>query len=336
MPNSTYGTESFAGRRGQGGVVFYEAFAEEARALRWRLPAGLRAHFTPQTVQEKGDPSPPAPLVSIRTQSWIPSAWAPQLTGLLTRSTGFDHVQRWREQTGFERPCGYLPRYCVRAVAEHALMLGMALLRRLPQQLRQFVAFDRDGLTGGECLGRTLTVVGVGNIGREIAHLGRALGMRVLGVDLVRRHPEIRYVSPRRGLAEAHLLVCAMNLTDRNRGYFNRRTWRQVRRGAMFVNIARGELSPTADLTWALDRGLLGGVGLDVFEEEGEAAVALRAAHHRNPAARALRALVRRPNVLLTPHNAFNTEEAVRRKAEQTIEQVVFFLKHGRFQWPVP
>jgi len=325
-----------AARRQKADVVFYEAFAEESAALRRRLPAGVRAILTDRTVQEMKEASPPAPLISIRTQSIPPRAWAPRLSGILTRSTGYDHVRRYRELSGRALPCGYLPRYCARAVAEHALMLWLALLRRLPRQVRQVDAFHRDGLTGGECLGRTLTVVGVGNIGREIVRVGRGLGMRVLGVDLVRRHPGIRYVPRDRGLAAADVIVCAMNLTRENRGYFSRRTWERVRPGVVFVNIARGELAPTADLAWALDHGRLGGAGLDVFEDESEAAVALRGGRRRDPAARALLALARRPDVLLTPHNAFNTGEAVQRKAEQSAQEVVRFLKTGTFRWPVP
>lgn len=322
-------------RRRRVDVAFYEAFAEEAEGLRGRLPRDVRAAFTDRTVQESGDVTPPAALISIRTQSVIPPAWAPRLSGVLTRSTGYDHLQRYRRQTRRPLPCGYLPRYCARAVAEHAALLWLALLRRLPRQLRQFAAFHRDGLTGGECRGRTLTVVGVGNIGHEICRLGRGLGMRVLGVDRVRRHRDVSYVSPARGLALADVLACAMNLTAANAGYFDRRAWKRVKRGAIFVNIARGELAPTAELARALDEGRLGGAGLDVFEEESEVAAAFRSGRS-GPAARALRRLARRPDVLLTPHNAFNTCESVRRKTEQAAAEMVRFLRTGAFRWPVP
>jgi len=323
------------GRRRRVDAAFYEAFAEEAEGLRGRLPRGVRAVFTDRTIQESGDAVPPAALISIRTQSVIPPAWAPRLAGVLARSTGYDHLQRYRREVRRPLPCGCLPRYCVRAVAEQAALLWMALLRRLPRQLRQFASFHRDGLTGGEGRGRTLTVVGVGNIGHEICRVGRALGMRVLGVDIVRRHRGVRYVAPARGLAEADVIVCAMNLTARNAGYFDRRAWRRVKPGALFVNIARGELAPTADLARALEEGRVGGAGLDVFEEESEVAVAFRSGRS-GPAARALRRLARRPDVLLTPHNAFNTSESVRRKTEQAAAEIVRFLRTGAFRWPVP
>lgn len=320
-------------------TFFYECFEEEAEELRRRLPADVTAGWSRDTIQERGDAAPPARLISVRTQSKIPLEWASALAGVLTRSTGHDHLARYREWAGRPVPCGYLPLYCTRAVAEHALLLWLALLRRLPRQLRQFGEFNRDGLTGGECQGRVLAVVGVGNIGGEVARLGTALGMEVLGVDLVRRHTQVTYVEPHEALARADVIVCAMNLTPDNRGYFCRRTWEHVRAGAVFVNIARGELSPTADLAWALDHGRLDGVGLDVFEGESDIAVSLRTGRAQTEPTAAscgLLDLARRPNVLLTPHNAFNTEEAVRRKAEQTVRQVVHFLKTGVFLWPVP
>ncbi len=165
-------------------VHFYEAFEEEIVVLRQYLPAHIRAHFTSNTIQEAGDAKPPAELISIRTQSIIPPAWAGNLKGVVSRTNGYDNL------VGCRIPCGYLPHYCSHAVAEQAILLVMALLRKLPAQIAQFPAFHRDGLTGSECAGKKLLVVGVGNIGTEIVKIGQALGMQVHGVDLVRgTHP---------------------------------------------------------------------------------------------------------------------------------------------------
>lgn len=314
-------------------VAFYEVFTEEADLLRSALPANIRATYTACSAQETDTARPPAPLVCIRTQSKIPVRWLPHLKGILTRSTGYDHLMRYRRAN---LALGYLPEYCVRAVAEQALLLALALLRKLPQQMRQFNTFDRNGLTGAELKGRTLTVVGVGRIGGEIARIGAALGMRVLGVDIVRRHADVTYVSPAQGLRQADVIICAMNLTAQNHHYFDRHVWRRVRPGTVFVNIARGELAPVADLLWALKNGRLGGVGLDVFEDEGETALALRRGAGSRGQLRQLRELAGYPNVILTPHNAFNTEEALRRKVDQTVQEVVRFLRGEGFTWPVP
>jgi len=289
------------------------------------------------TVQEAGHETPPCPFVSIRTQSLIPRSWAGTLAGILTRSTGHDHVRRFREESGAHVPAGFLPLYCARAVAEQALVLWTALLRKLPVQVRQLPSFHRDGLTGDECLGRTLLVAGVGNIGIEICRLGKALGMEVLGSDIAEKHPEVRYAGMDEGIARADVIACAMSLNRGNHGLFGYERLRKAKPGAVFVNIARGELSPLPGLVRLLDDGILGGVGLDVYENEGELAVDLRrGAPAEGTPARLLLELSRRDDVILTPHNAFNTIEAVERKAAQSVDQARSFLSTGKFIWEVP
>jgi D-lactate dehydrogenase len=298
-------------------VFFYEAFEEEVIALRRYLPAGVEAGFTWKAIQESGDAAPPARLISIRTQSSIPPAWFPQLDGVLARTTGWDHL------VGLPVKCGHLPLYCNRAVAEQAMLLWMALLRRLPQQMAQFARFHRDGLTGSECAGKNLLVVGAGYVGSEVVKIGRGLEMNVRRVDIITERAD---VSIEEGLPWADIIVCSMNLTAKNRGYFNYERLRQARRGVVFVNVARGEMSPTADVARLLDEGHLGGVALDVYENEGALATALRSG-------KGSFALQDRPNVILTPHNAFNTHEAVERKSEQSARQIAHFRQHGRFLW---
>lgn len=317
-------------------IFFYEAFQEEVEALKRHLPSGIEAGFTPLTVQESFHEHPPCPLISIRTQSAIPVAWAESLEGILTRSTGFDHVKHFQEKSGRDVPAGYLPLYCSRSVAEQALMMWMALLRKLPRQTEQFRRFERDGLTGLESMGKTLLVVGAGNIGSEIYRIGVALGMTALGVDIVTRHQDVSYVSIDEGIRSADIIVCAMNLTPQNKGYFDYNLLRKTKPGAVFINIARGELSPTKDLLRLLDENHLGGVGLDVYDNESELGVSLRTgsnAHDED--VQACIELSKRDNAILTPHNAFNTHEALERKASQSIDQITHFLTNKTFIWKV-
>jgi len=319
-------------------IYFYEAFAEEAAALRRFLPPKLHAGYTWKTIQEAHDAAPPAPIISVRTQSQLPAGWARVMDGLLTRSTGYDHVAAWLQAIDAPIPAGYLPLYCNRAVAEQATLLWMALLRKLPQQIQQFEQFHRDGITGRECKGRAITVFGVGNIGSEIVKIARGLEMDVRGVDLVERHKTVDYVSPRDGLLHADILVCAMNLTPANTGYFDYDALRLVRPGTLFINIARGELAPAVALLRLLTEGGLAGVGLDVYAQEKILAVALRdQAPDRvaDPDTAATLALTQRPDVIALPHNAFNTIEAVERKAEQSIDAIRAFRRKGQFPNPV-
>jgi hypothetical protein len=79
-------------------VFFYEAFQEEVEALKRYLPTNIEAEFTWKTIQEQGDREPPASVISIRTQSVIPTSWAAKLSGILTRSTGYDHIKAYLQE----------------------------------------------------------------------------------------------------------------------------------------------------------------------------------------------------------------------------------------------
>lgn len=318
-------------------VFFYEAFEEETLALKRHLVPGIQAGFSPYTIHESHDSMPPARLISTRTQCRIPYGWAEHISGILTRSTGFDHIKAFLNTCSILIPAGYLPLYCSRSVAEHALVLWLSLLRRLPQQIHNFSMFNRDGLTGRECSGKVLLVVGVGNIGYEICRIGKALAMTVLGVDIVIKHPDIQYVSIEEGLSQADIIVCSMNLTEKNTGYFHYRLLKKARPGVIFINIARGELSPAKDLLRLLDEKHIRGIGLDVYNKESELAEHLRTGRAiGSKEGRATLELGRRNNVILTPHNAFNTVEALEEKARQSVQQVEHFLENGSFIWPLP
>src|SRR5208283_3135021 len=134
-------------------------FSEEEEALRRYLPANISADFMKETIQESGHALPAAALISIRTQSSIPLMWASHITGILTRSTGYDHVTTYLTTSGALVRAGYLPLYCSRAVAEQALLLWLGLMRKIKTQMAHLTCFDRDGLTGMECSGKTLLVV---------------------------------------------------------------------------------------------------------------------------------------------------------------------------------
>lgn len=320
-------------------VYFYEAFQEEEEAIRRYLPEKIKAGFTWKTIQESGHNEPPAEIISVRTQSVIPQDWAEFLESILSRSTGYDHLQSYCEQTGSPLACGYLPLYCNRSVAEQALLLWMSLLRKLRLQENQFDIFKRDGLTGREVQYRNLVVVGVGNIGYEIVRIGRGLDMQVTGVDIEEKHEDVRYRPVDTALPNADIVVCAMNLTQENYNYFNYERLKQTPSGALFVNIARGEMSPSLGLLKLIEEKHLGGLALDVYNQESRLANALRqneSGKILDPDLKATLLLREKDNVILTPHNAFNTEESVERKAAQSVDQIIEFMESGTFKWNVP
>lgn len=330
-------------------VYFYEAFEEEAAEIRAALAASdvgdrVEPVFTWKTVQEEhaAMPSePPAPIISIRTQSEMPVSWASSVRGIINRATGFDHVLAYREASGVEVPAGSLPLYCNRAVAEQAMMMWMMLLRKANQQQRQFRGFHRDGITGAECAGKRLLVVGVGYIGSEIAKIGTGLEMHVEGFDRSPRFDVCGYTDDAdAAIARADVIACAMDLNASSRGFFDADRVGRAERSPVFVNISRGEISPSTVLLGALDRGVLSGVGLDVYDHERELAAHLRQGEpipegSVGDEVRAAIALAERDDAVVTPHNAFNAQEAVDRKAGHAVRQLESLLTAGSFKWPI-
>jgi phosphoglycerate dehydrogenase-like enzyme len=183
------------------------------------------------------------------------------------------------------------------AVAEHALLLMLAVTRRLPeavraQDARRWISNDLSGLP--LLRGKTLGIVGLGAIGQELAVMAAALGMRVIGT---RR--EVGDAVPAgvaealapdalpRLLAAADYVVVAAPLTAETRGMLGAAEFRQMKRSAWLVNVARGKIVREADLVAALREGGIAGAALDVVE------------HEPLDAASPLWGM---PNVLLTPH----------------------------------
>ena len=317
-------------------IFFYEAFAEEIPELRRHLNPAWRAGFAPHTIQESGHENPPAPVISIRTQSVVPPAWAGKLRGIQTRATGFDHLLAFQRAAKSFPPCGALPKYCGRAVAEHAVLLMLALLRKLPRQISQFDKFHRDGLTGREAQYKTLLVAGAGDIGGHVAAIARGLGMSVMASDPAHRHTGLRYVELDAGIRAADVIVCAMNLTAENIGLLGHARLRHARPGCIFINVSRGEISPPEDLLRLLGEKILGGIGLDVFDDEPGLAIALRQNREsESPSFAAIKTLRDRDDVILTPHNAFNTVESTERKSLESARELAHFFAHGKFATPV-
>ena len=257
-------------------VYFYEAFEEEAFAIQKFMPDHIKAGYTWKTIQESGHTNPIAPIISTRTQSQFPTKWSDKIKAILSRSTGYDHLINYKVQTNSLAKLGYLPLYCNRAVGEQAMLLWMALLRKLPQQIENFNRFHRDGLTGMECEGKKLVVVGVGNIGSQIVKIGKGLGMRVQGVDIAIKYPELEYSAFSKAVSDADIIVSSMNLTSENISYFNYEKLKKAKKGVIFINIARGELSPITDLIRLVEEKHIGGLALDVYENESALAHTLR------------------------------------------------------------
>ena len=209
------------------------------------------------------------------------------------------------------------------AVAEHALMLMLMCAKRARQIDRWTREGDWQARRGGniELAGKTLGIVGVGNIGRRVAKFAAALGMRVLGYDPYVSAEELqrRGVEPQPSLAamlpQVDVLTCHTPLTDETRAMVNEKTLGLMKKGAIFVNTSRGPVQQERALFEALTRGQLAAAGLDVFEEEPTS--------RDNP-------LLNLDNVVVSSHVAGVTAEAHRTASLQVTDEMLRVLRGER------
>jgi len=154
---------------------------------------------------------------------------------------------------------------------------------------------------------------------------------------LIKKLSDLSYVSLEEGLKWADIVVCALPLTEDTRGIFNYQAFQKSKPGLIFVNIARGDISPVEDLNKLIDDKILGGISLDVYSQESALAHNLRNNQKvKTPIEQTIIELSKKEQVLFTPHNAFNTLEALEQKASLSANAIDHHIKHGSFPCPIP
>jgi D-3-phosphoglycerate dehydrogenase len=252
---------------------------------------------------------------------------APDLKVISRHGVGVDHIDLdyCREQNIIVTNA---PEANVVAVAEHALMLLLALAKNLiacDNELRRGNFEARNSLYGIEVANKTLGVVGLGKIGQAVAaRAAIGLGMNVVGfdpyVDATNLDPAIRVVSLEDLLTTADVVTVHVPLTPATRGLFDTQRFDLMKPGSYFINCSRGEVVYEKALENALLSGKLRGAGLDVFEEEP-----LPVGHR----------LTRLTNVLLTPHMAAHNNESMIRMAVHAAQGIIAVAEDREPQWPV-
>lgn len=220
-----------------------------------------------------------------------------------------------------------VPAYSPHAVAEHTIGLLLTLNRRLHKaynRTREF-NFSIVGLTGTDLYGKTVGVIGTGKIGRTFIDICRGFGMRVLAYDkFPAKDSGLDYVELDTLLRESDVISLHCPLTPDTRHILNRDAFSKMKRGVFILNTSRGALIDSEALLDALNSRTVGGAGLDVYEEEANLFYEDRSDTIIHDDTLAL--LVSRPNVILTAHQAFLTEEALHNIAEETIKNLDAFF----------
>ena len=242
---------------------------------------------------------------------------------ILTRSSGTDHIDL-NAAAKHKVQVKNIPAYSPYAVAEHAVALSLALNRHLLEANRNCreYNFSLNGLTGFNFHGKTIGIVGMGNIGKMTGKIFSGFGCQVLGFDIDQMawDSQIKRVDLAELLKNSDLISLHVPLNEATTHMINRETLEQMKDGVMLINTARGGLVNTYDVIAALDTGKLGYYGADVYEfEQGIFFEDHEADQVRDPL---LSSLMAHPNVLITPHQGFLTIEALKDVADQTIQRL--------------
>jgi D-lactate dehydrogenase len=256
---------------------------------------------------------------------------------IATRSTGFDHIDvDYCNERGIA--IANVPAYGAHTVAEHVFALLLALSRHLRRALQQTREgnFSLRGLRGFDLYGKTIGIIGTGYIGIRTAEIAKGFGMNVLAHDIHPHMDEARqmgftYTSLDRLLAQSDIISLHVPATRSTHHLLSDREFGIMKDGVVIINTARGANIDVKALLSALAEGKVAGVGLDVLPDEPsirEEAELLRASFSKQHDLETLlvdHALLHHKNVIVTPHSAFYTTEAIERILQTTSDNIQAF-----------
>jgi len=262
-----------------------------------------------------------------------------KLKMIATRSTGFDHIdlQQCKEKGIL---VSNVPSYGTDTVAEHTFALILAISRKIIASVERTKRgdFSLEGLTGYNLSGKILGIVGLGKIGKRVAEIALAFKMKVL---VSTDQPDNEFVQMnnltlcglKELLSESDIVTLHLPLTANTRHLLNKENMKSIKRGAVLINTARGPIVETEALVSALESGALSYAGLDVLEEEfalKEERELLSEGFLNKFDLRAQllnHVILNKENVIVTPHNAFNSEESLREILKITKENILGFIE---------
>lgn len=230
-----------------------------------------------------------------------------------------------------------VPAYSPYAVAEHAMAMLLTSIRRIHKayiRTRDF-NFSLAGMTGFDLHGKTVGIVGTGRIGRVFLDICRGFGMRVLAYD---KYPTealdngdtVRYVSMDELLADSDIISLHCPLTEETYHLMDEKALERCKKGVVLINTSRGALVDAEALLAAIKSRKVGAACLDVYEEESDFFFEDYSGHIIDDDI--LARLISMPNVIVTSHQAFLTEEALSNIAETTVTNLSDFFTRGQCQ----
>ena len=322
---------------------FFETSEWEEEYLAKQLGEKVESRFSrkilsPQDLKALSSVEVLSPFVYSRINREVFEA-LPGLKLVATRSTGYDHIDLEAAQS-HGVVVSTVPHYAEHTVAEHTFALILSLSRNVHKAYLRTIRgnFSLQGLEGFDLKGRTIGVVGAGHIGMHVIKMAVGFGMNALAYDVrpnefLADFLRFRYVSFEELLGASDVITLHAPLTSETHHLINQKSIRFIKRGAILINTARGQLVETRALVEALDAGIISAAGLDVLgEEEAIRNEEELLRENRRVDEEMLRnllyahTLMNRENVVITPHIAFDSREARLRIVETTARNILSFL----------
>jgi len=261
---------------------------------------------------------------------------------IATRSTGFDHIDlNYCKENGIS--VSSVPNYGDHTVAEYTFALLLCLIRKVYNayhQVRETGSFSLEGLQGEELFNKTLGVIGTGKIGREVIKIAKGFSMKVIAYDKYPQEDlaeelEFEYFNLEDLLAQSDVISLHVPYTEETHHLINKDNILKIKPGAYIINTSRGGVIETDALYQALKKNHLAGAALDVLEEEGDLKEEQRMlAEKQDITTEKLKTLLANhifidlDNVIISPHNAFNTKEALENILITTMENINGYLNN--------
>ena len=221
----------------------------------------------------------------------------------------------------------HVPAYSPYSVAEHAMALLLTSIRRIHKaynRTREF-NFSLSGLTGFDLHGKTVGVIGTGKIGGIFIEICKGFGMRVLAYDRFPKEGLAEYVTLDELFAQSDVISLHCPLTEETRHMIDEAAISKMKKGVVIINTSRGALIDASALLEGIKARKVGAACLDVYEEESDVFFQDLSGHIMSDDL--LARLISMPNVIVTSHQAFLTEEALANIAETTVNNIVSFFE---------
>lgn len=258
----------------------------------------------------------------------------PNLKMIAAMSTGFDHIDLTEAKKRNIAVCN-VPTYGENTVAEHTMALILGLTRKLFPSVKRVKEglYNFRGLQGMDLKDKILGVIGTGHIGANVIKMAKGFDLKIIAFDAFPNKDlatklDFEYVSLEKLLTESDIITLHTPLLPTTHHLINTENIKKTKSGAYIINTARGALIDPEALVWGLQNNHLAGVGLDVLEDENliqnhEQIISCNECQIKTTLLNEI--IIDHPNSIITPHNAFNSAESLKRIIDATINNIKSF-----------